>query len=441
MPATAAAAQAAGQTAESCKDYSARTDWGGVTQSIGVDRFAMPGVTLTAVNVTRTVDIYSDLSVTSYNNGPTTISGTINGQVRMNASNGFGDLTDPLAETVNETMPSGSGAFQKRYDTPLVNDSARLTAPADLAAWTGSGQNVFTGVSSATDTVTASGNYDKSVRTIATMKVCVTYEYLETYTVCIGDYVWYDANKNGIQDTGELPVAGRAVTVVDANGVVLGSATTDANGRWTLCGLEPSVKCEIRVSLPSGYSLSPVNQGTNEAVDSDAVASGAGAAIPCVTPPRGNDFTFDVGISPNPTAIDQPVAAPAPAPAVLRIGKRSTAAVIRSGGTATFFVTVRNRGTVAVADVTVCDTPPRLLAFSSKPRGSFFRAGKLCWTIPTLAAGQSRTFSYTMRASSVATRSCVTNSVTATAAVGGSATTRAGLCIRPTRLRALPLAG
>jgi hypothetical protein len=41
----------------------------------------------------------------------------------------------------------------------------------------------------------------------------------------------------------------------------------------------------------------------------------------------------------------------------------------------------------------------------------------------------------------VATRSCVTNSVTAAAAAGGSATTRAGLCIRPTRLRALPLAG
>ncbi len=439
----APAATVTQQTTQACASDKAGTDW---VKSLALPKFNPALGTLVSASVTQTAAISSVLKVESKN-------GTArNDTFDLNTANvwiqapGTAQLTSSLPtqqKTHQFTTYDGATDYAggSGWSTSFGDDSQQSIAnAAPLTAWTGTGMVSIPAEARATTTTSMSGNYIADWSTEATISACVTYTYTEEVLVCIGDYVWVDADKDGVQDANELPVAGRPIVVTDANGATLGTATTDSAGRWTVCGLEPSTPCVIRVDLPDGYVVTASGQG-DDTLDSDGAASGSDATIKCATPARDKDLTFDVGIYQTPVAIDQPAAAQAPAPAVLRIGKRSTAAVIRSGGTATFYVTVRNRGTIAVGDVTVCDTPPRLLAFSSKPRGSFFRAGKLCWTIPTLAAGQSRTFSYTMRASSVARRSCVTNSVTATAAVGGSATTRAGLCIRPTRLRALPLAG
>lgn len=51
----------------------------------------------------------------------------------------------------------------------------------------------------------------------------------------IGDTVWYDLNGNGIQDNGEVGIAGVTVTLLDSNGVPVlgGTAVTDVNGQYT----------------------------------------------------------------------------------------------------------------------------------------------------------------------------------------------------------------
>ncbi|WP_183086156.1 SdrD B-like domain-containing protein [Mycetocola tolaasinivorans] len=51
-------------------------------------------------------------------------------------------------------------------------------------------------------------------------------------TYAIGDYVWIDLNRNGIQDATESPLAGVTVTLTDADGKELGSTTTDAAGKY-----------------------------------------------------------------------------------------------------------------------------------------------------------------------------------------------------------------
>lgn len=56
----------------------------------------------------------------------------------------------------------------------------------------------------------------------------------------IGNYVWFDANKNGIQDPNETPLSGITLTLVDSAGnpVIdpatggIATATTDANGQY-----------------------------------------------------------------------------------------------------------------------------------------------------------------------------------------------------------------
>ena len=48
----------------------------------------------------------------------------------------------------------------------------------------------------------------------------------------IGDYVFNDNNKDGIQNTGDTPVAGLKVSLLDKNGNVISTTTTNASGKY-----------------------------------------------------------------------------------------------------------------------------------------------------------------------------------------------------------------
>jgi serine-aspartate repeat-containing protein C/D/E len=96
-------------------------------------------------------------------------------------------------------------------------------------------------------------------------------------TAAVGDRVWLDANKNGVQDSGEAGVCNVKVSLFDADGKQVGaSVATDANGNYQFSGLKPgsySVQFD-KASLPEGMAFTAANQGANDAVDSDANAAG-----------------------------------------------------------------------------------------------------------------------------------------------------------------------
>ena len=87
----------------------------------------------------------------------------------------------------------------------------------------------------------------------------------------IGDYVWVDENRDGIQDEGEVPVEGIRVLLLDENGEVIGSIETDENGYYEFTNLAPGdyqVKF-VLATLPDGYKVTIPNQGEDDGVDSD----------------------------------------------------------------------------------------------------------------------------------------------------------------------------
>lgn len=108
----------------------------------------------------------------------------------------------------------------------------------------------------------------------------------------LGDYVWFDANKDGIQDADEYGVAGVKVTlvdslgnpVVDANGKTVEPVTTDANGKYSFANLLPNVdrllaengndSYKVIFTLPAGYSATTSNAG-DSATDSNGLESSA----------------------------------------------------------------------------------------------------------------------------------------------------------------------
>ena len=111
----------------------------------------------------------------------------------------------------------------------------------------------------------------------------------------LGDFAWLDANEDGVQDPGELGVAGVVVTLYDAADAVVDSTMTDVNGAYGFADLVPGVY-HVGFAIPPGYVASPQDQG-DDALDSDADPA-TGMAIPTTLVAGENDLTWDLGIYP-----------------------------------------------------------------------------------------------------------------------------------------------
>jgi len=89
----------------------------------------------------------------------------------------------------------------------------------------------------------------------------------------IGDFIWLDANGNGMQDASEMGVNGLTVELYSEDGVLLASTVTANHpvsgkpGYYLFDNLKPGAYY-IKVILPSGYDFTPADMGY-DAFDSD----------------------------------------------------------------------------------------------------------------------------------------------------------------------------
>ena len=123
----------------------------------------------------------------------------------------------------------------------------------------------------------------------------------------VGDFVWFDANKDGIQDADEAGVPGVTVTltdgagnpVIDLDGNPVKAVTTDANGMYEFTNLMPNVdrivanageeNYKVVFTVPAGYSATTSNAG-----DPEKDSNGADSSV---TLAQGqNDETVDFGL-------------------------------------------------------------------------------------------------------------------------------------------------
>jgi uncharacterized repeat protein (TIGR01451 family) len=92
-----------------------------------------------------------------------------------------------------------------------------------------------------------------------------TTKVVQTGLGLIGDTVWYDTNKNGVQDPGEPGIAGVGLILSGAgpdgqcntaDDAVLGNTVTDANGRYAFGGLSAGKYCVkvIDSTVPAGLT-------------------------------------------------------------------------------------------------------------------------------------------------------------------------------------------
>jgi hypothetical protein len=95
----------------------------------------------------------------------------------------------------------------------------------------------------------------------------------------LGDFVWLDANRDGIQDPGENGVPGVTAVLRSAAGVPVGKLVTDADGRYLFDGLKASkyTVCFDLSTAPARYrgaQWTMARMGRSHTKDSDVDASG-----------------------------------------------------------------------------------------------------------------------------------------------------------------------
>ncbi|MEO0040881.1 MAG: hypothetical protein RL329_329, partial [Bacteroidota bacterium] len=109
---------------------------------------------------------------------------------------------------------------------------------------------------------------------------------INTANTKIGDYVWIDADANGVQDGSEVGKAGVTVTLTGTTGngtPVTLTTTTGTNGQYLFENLFPGTYT-VKFDLPTGFSFTPKDSGGDDAKDSDAdIVTGVTTSITLVS--------------------------------------------------------------------------------------------------------------------------------------------------------------
>ncbi|MBN1189258.1 MAG: hypothetical protein JXA46_05845 [Dehalococcoidales bacterium] len=159
---------------------------------------------------------------------------------------------------------------------------------------------------SATGSFAASGSHEIRIKITrdATTSIETPNQYVDNVNLqvddftsslaSIGDYVWEDANSDGIQDAGENGIDGVTVNLYQSNSTLADTTTTAGGGLYSFADQVPGFYY-VEFILPTDYSFSPLNQGSDDALDSDAdTATGQTAVI--TLDPDENDLTCDAGM-------------------------------------------------------------------------------------------------------------------------------------------------
>nr|MCU0326619.1 hypothetical protein [Spirosomataceae bacterium] len=208
----------------------------------------------------------------------------------------------------------------------------------------------------------------------------------------IGDYVFSDKDFSGTQTSGDTPISGIKVYLLDAaTGTKLDSTITNVNGLYKFDSLL-SGNYKVQFVLPNGSTIVPKDSGGNDALDSDPdPLTGITDSITLDTSKPLNDptrtiTTVDAGVVP--TTVD------------LSIKKIAVGNCKRNIGDNITFKVVVKREDINFVDVTttIKDSLSTNLQFVSATasEGTYSNATKL-WSGITLAKGDSATLEITAK--------------------------------------------
>ncbi|RAI78912.1 hypothetical protein BFS35_013255, partial [Macrococcoides goetzii] len=108
-----------------------------------------------------------------------------------------------------------------------------------------------------------------------------------TTTYKIGDYVWEDTNKDGIQESTETGIADVLVTLQYPDGTQK-SVRTDSTGHYEFTGLIDGETYNVTFETPTGYTATNTTEGTTE-------STGSNPDLNTITINGADNLTIDKG--------------------------------------------------------------------------------------------------------------------------------------------------
>ncbi|MEO5714797.1 MAG: SdrD B-like domain-containing protein [Luteolibacter sp.] len=178
-----------------------------------------------------------------------------------------------------------------------LNANGTRDSNEPFATTDASGNYVITGLAAGSYTVavdattlpagvTQTGDPDatkdnKTAVTLASGQSLTTADFGYQGNASVGDYVWNDANGDGVQDAIERPISGVKVFIdLNANGTREANepfATTNASGAYAIAGLIPGTYAVTvdTTTLPSGATNTGDPDATNDGKTSVTLAAGA----------------------------------------------------------------------------------------------------------------------------------------------------------------------
>lgn len=185
----------------------------------------------------------------------------------------------------------------------------------------------------------------------------------QTSTGSIGDYVWDDLDKNGIQKvkTEEPPLENVIVKLLDASNNELKTTTTNAEGEYLFTGLSAGTY-KVKFELLNGYVFSPkkVDYPTAQDGDSDADPT-TGLTDEITLTENQNLYGIDAGMYYSPVVVQTPE------PWVVIDDYKTVSP--DSGLTTTYTIKFGNNGNTDLLNATIIDTIPQGYSYVSSSGG------------------------------------------------------------------------
>ncbi|MGB3731998.1 SdrD B-like domain-containing protein [Microbacterium sp.] len=238
-----------------------------------------------------------------------------------------------------------------------------LTTPTQGDATTDSNPAVDTGRASVTTPLNGSNSAEPGQADDPTIDAGYVVDL-----VSVGDYVWVDADGDGIQDAGEKPVPGATVTLLNPDGTVAATTTTDANGYYVFTDLPNSTPyvVEFPTTVTIDGTVMPLTQraaGDDRSVDSNPIPETGRAAVTTpasgsnsAQPGQADDPTIDAGYIVPPVSIGDYVWIDADRDGVQDAGEKpvpdATVTLLNPDGTVVATTTTDADGYYAFTDLT-----------------------------------------------------------------------------------------
>jgi CshA-type fibril repeat protein len=172
----------------------------------------------------------------------------------------------------------------------------------------------------------------------------ITVIYPEAEKASLGNFVWFDADKNGKQDQGEVGLQGVTVELYNANDELNETIVTDENGTYSFVNLEAG-EYVVKFVVKEGYSLTAQNaENVSIELNSDAdVETGKTASI---TLSEGeNNLSIDAGM----------YITAKPSIEVVKTTNDGNVSNIVVGDTITWKYEITNTGNVVLLDLNIVD--------------------------------------------------------------------------------------